>query len=347
MNWIAHRGNVYGIQTDKENSPGYILSAIHKGFDVKIDVWWKEDRFYLGHNEPLYPIDVEFLQTHKGKLWVHTRNATSLTHLLNLCEGINVFSRDLALCVMPERPKTRLQACGGICSDYVGWYKQQAEAKLRFGMIIGGRWNCHQTNILPQVREYLSSNPHIWIDIHIVVNDEESKRSTYLQDAWMDAPFIASFNCIPFNVPEHYNHHPKKRPETIAKNAVSMHFTNMKAFESLENYDKYDLVIKYRPDIIAKTFPDIERFLDHKQNGSVIFVPYKHTYCGANDQIAIGSVAAIKEYCNVYPDIDHHLQHNNDYILHPESMLKFHLDKKQIRLQGFDYDYELDNQRKI
>lgn len=375
MYWIAHRGNLYGREPGKENSPEYIESAIAKGFDVEIDVWWKDDGFFLGHDEPTYPVDLQFLNSYKDKLWVHAKNGSALSKLLTLGDSLHVFSHDVdpvvltsraipwaypgqpidehTICVMPERVKgaytpSQLRTCRGVCSDYVGWYKQQAEASMRFGMIVGGRWNCHQENILRQVREYLSSKPHVWIDIHTVVNDEESKLSEYLQDTWMNAPFIATFHCVPFKVPEHYINHPKKRVETSAQKAVSMHYTNTKAFESLSNFNQYqyDLVIKYRPDIISNGLPDIERFLHLRTDASVIVTPYKHTYSGANDQIAIGSIAAMKEYCNVYPDIDYYLVNEHGYALHPETMLKFQLDKKHIRLQGFDYDYDLDNRRK-
>ena len=38
MKLIAHRGNVYGPESDKENSPDYIDKSISMGYDVEIDV---------------------------------------------------------------------------------------------------------------------------------------------------------------------------------------------------------------------------------------------------------------------------------------------------------------------
>ena len=44
---ISHRGNTNGPNPNMENKPEYVLDAKLKGYDVEIDVWWKEDGFYL------------------------------------------------------------------------------------------------------------------------------------------------------------------------------------------------------------------------------------------------------------------------------------------------------------
>ena len=46
MIYISHRGNIDGPDTGKENSPDYIIKALSLGFDVEIDVWFKDDKFY-------------------------------------------------------------------------------------------------------------------------------------------------------------------------------------------------------------------------------------------------------------------------------------------------------------
>ena len=50
MYLISHRGNLNGIQKDKENEPEYIISAIDKGFDVEVDVRFENNKFFLGHD---------------------------------------------------------------------------------------------------------------------------------------------------------------------------------------------------------------------------------------------------------------------------------------------------------
>ena len=58
---ISHRGNLNGKNEDLENHPDYIMAAIHKGFDVEVDVWLYKDRLYLGHDKPQYPTSFDFL----------------------------------------------------------------------------------------------------------------------------------------------------------------------------------------------------------------------------------------------------------------------------------------------
>ena len=42
---ISHRGNLNGPKPDQENSPNYINNAISKGYNVEIDVWFKDEFF--------------------------------------------------------------------------------------------------------------------------------------------------------------------------------------------------------------------------------------------------------------------------------------------------------------
>ncbi len=41
---ISHRGNLYGINSDKENSPNYLLSALNKFFNVDVDVRFENNK---------------------------------------------------------------------------------------------------------------------------------------------------------------------------------------------------------------------------------------------------------------------------------------------------------------
>ena len=53
MKIIAHRGNLSG-PTQTENHPDQIKKALDLGFDVEIDVWYKENKVFLGHDFPQY-----------------------------------------------------------------------------------------------------------------------------------------------------------------------------------------------------------------------------------------------------------------------------------------------------
>jgi len=76
---IAHRGNYAGRNIDRENHPFYIYEAWHKGFDVEMDVWYENEKFYLGHDKPMHFVSLEFLEN--DMFWVHAKNIAALKQL--------------------------------------------------------------------------------------------------------------------------------------------------------------------------------------------------------------------------------------------------------------------------
>ena len=60
MKIISHRGNLHGKEVDNENNPEYIKKALRK-FEVEVDVWFIDDSWFLGHDRPQYPVDLDFL----------------------------------------------------------------------------------------------------------------------------------------------------------------------------------------------------------------------------------------------------------------------------------------------
>ena len=49
---ISNRGNVDGVNLEKENTQSYIQQAIDLGYDVEIDVRYINNKFWLGHDSP-------------------------------------------------------------------------------------------------------------------------------------------------------------------------------------------------------------------------------------------------------------------------------------------------------
>lgn len=149
---IAHRGNIDGKNPDKENNPDYIMEAIDKGFNVEIDVWYIKDTFYLGHDKPQYPINIDFLKN--DLFWIHTKNIEAIHQLNNYTDEYtfhtttNFFFHntddcvltswgwiwtypdkpilsDSAIAVLPELfPNWDISLAGGICSDFISRYKK-------------------------------------------------------------------------------------------------------------------------------------------------------------------------------------------------------------------------------
>jgi hypothetical protein len=74
MKLISHRGNIKGPVPDKENRPSYIDCAIGCGYDVEIDIRSIDGELWLGHDEPQYKVDHNWLDKRRGYLWIHCKN---------------------------------------------------------------------------------------------------------------------------------------------------------------------------------------------------------------------------------------------------------------------------------
>ena len=81
MRYIAHRGNIDGIQEERENSKDYIDEAIKLGYDVEIDLRTQDGSLFLGHDDPQYPVTIEWLLKRRNNLWIHAKDYESLITL--------------------------------------------------------------------------------------------------------------------------------------------------------------------------------------------------------------------------------------------------------------------------
>lgn len=146
MKLIAHRGNTTGPNPLEENKPEYIEKAISDGYDVEIDLWYRDQFFYLGHDEPQYQITALWLCKNKEYLWIHCKNYDALEKISNSPIEYNFFWHEVdkftltsegyiwtypgqpsnknSVIVMPETNKDGIMSvsnyeCYAICSDYV------------------------------------------------------------------------------------------------------------------------------------------------------------------------------------------------------------------------------------
>lgn len=138
---IAHRGNVSGRNPEKENNPLYVKSALNQGFDAEIDVWVNDEKYYLGHDEPVYSVEESFLANEK--IWCHAKNIQALSKMLtnnkihcfwHQSDDVTLTSNgfiwtypgkpltEKSICVLPD-PEEIVSKCYGICSDSVYNFK--------------------------------------------------------------------------------------------------------------------------------------------------------------------------------------------------------------------------------
>lgn len=143
---ISHRGNLSGADPKTENHPDQICRALAAGFDVEVDVWFVDGKWFLGHDKPQYEVkDLDF-SWRRSHIWAHAKNLDALYQLAtNHQDGPYYWHQEDAhaltsngfiwaypgqqltpksIWVMPERSVDikdirKHPECSGICSDFI------------------------------------------------------------------------------------------------------------------------------------------------------------------------------------------------------------------------------------
>lgn len=111
----------------------------------------------------------------------------------------------------------------------------------------------------------------------------------------------------------------------------------MNNYEKINNI-KYDIVIKYRPDILSVQKVDITNYA---YTDNVVYTPNIATYYtnGMNDQMAIGNGEVMKSYMSIYTKIIQYLNGHVINPLRPETLMRYHLTKNNIHITPINWTY--------
>ena len=138
-----------GANQALENSPAYIDAAILAGYDVEIDLRFIAGGIFLGHDDPVYEVDLDWVLKRKDRLYVHAKTLETVQFLSSL-DDVHFFFHDEDDCtltsrktvwvhpkarpiegcifVMPERSNVDMKdmlICSAICTDHVIHYEQE------------------------------------------------------------------------------------------------------------------------------------------------------------------------------------------------------------------------------
>ena len=148
MMFISHRGNINGRIPEKENSPEYIYDAMLHDYYVEVDVRLIGNKFLLGHDNPQYETDPEFLT--QPYLWCHAKDITTFAALLELKAHTFIHDTDDAtltsrgfIWTYPGKILTKKSigiihepklypeytTCAGICSDNIKFFREALSGK--------------------------------------------------------------------------------------------------------------------------------------------------------------------------------------------------------------------------
>ena len=136
MKFIAHRGNTKGPNPIKENRMDYLFEALNKGYEIEIDIWYENQQWWLGHDEPRWKTGTTIFKN----AWCHAKNTEALIRLKNqkiynyfwhkdddytltskgyIWCNVNTLLLPNSICVLPEKGyKGDICKCYGVCSDY-------------------------------------------------------------------------------------------------------------------------------------------------------------------------------------------------------------------------------------
>jgi len=146
---ISHRGNINGKIIERENQPEYIDEAISLGYDVEIDIWGIDGELFLGHDDPQYPTDFDWLKERSSNLWIHCKNIDALLYFTDIDYSLELFNYfwhetdtvtltsenwiwafpgkqpiNGSIAVLPEIYNDDVSDAAGVCSDFIEKYKK-------------------------------------------------------------------------------------------------------------------------------------------------------------------------------------------------------------------------------
>lgn len=137
MIYISHRGFIDGSDKNIENNPDQIKFLLSKNINIEVDIHFYKNKFYLGHDEPVYEINSGFLEN--KLLWCHAKNYEALDALRKTDahffwhqeDDYTITSKGFvwvypgkpliknSICVLPEKNNLNFSDCYGVCTDYL------------------------------------------------------------------------------------------------------------------------------------------------------------------------------------------------------------------------------------
>lgn len=77
-NIIAHRANLHGPSPDTENTLEAIQKCIELNIDMELDLWYREGKFFLGHDKPTTEFDLLNYNFNNSFVWFHCKDIKTL-----------------------------------------------------------------------------------------------------------------------------------------------------------------------------------------------------------------------------------------------------------------------------
>jgi hypothetical protein len=148
--------------------------------------------------------------------------------------------------------------------------------------------------------------------------------------------------------PEHppwVDEHVKKSWKVVMiSNAYSSLYHNRKSWKLITSFEeknkiKFDIVVKYRADILSNTFIPLE-----VPTKNTIYIPIANDHYGITDQIAYGDREVMKVYSTLFDRLEE-ICLIRGCEFHPETLVKFNIEQSDLEVKRINFSYVLNPKR--
>jgi hypothetical protein len=138
---------------------------------------------------------------------------------------------------------------------------------------------------------------------------------------------------------EKWKHYPHMSNNTTCGDSVSMWYKVWKCYSLID--EKYDVIIKLRPDLVFYNKFDVS-WLESIEKNTVYMAKWHGKYeivtCQIMDQFGFGDSESMKKYCSVFPDIDKIIT-RNDSPFTGEGFLSSQLRHNNLNISRIHFKY--------
>lgn len=215
---------------------------------------------------------------------------------------------------------------------------------MKVALLISGYLRSYENSLSYIKNEIINISNNVDVYLHITKNEKEEDRYLNLIDEDTDIKkIISELNPKSILIEENdYHNRNKLYNNTFNQWSKLFKLNELKKINESIHGEKYDLVVRYRPDLSIKT----KNLMSFKPKPNTIYLPYdskidKKKLKSANDKyvcdaLAFGDSESMDKYFDIFKNIDDYI---STYGAVSETILYNHLRKTNVKINKIDVDY--------
>ena len=215
---------------------------------------------------------------------------------------------------------------------------------MKVALLISGYLRSYENSLSYIKNEIINISNDVDVYLHITKNEKEEDRYLNLIDEDSDIKKIISELNPKSVLIERNDYHNRNKLYNNTFNQWSKLFklNELKKINESIHGEKYDIVVRYRPDLSIKT----KNLMSFKPKTNTVYVPYdskidKKKLKSPSDKyvcdaFAFGDSESMDKYFNIFTNIDDYI---SSYGAVSETILYNHLRKTNLKINKIDVDY--------